>query len=854
MPDTKISAMPAATSLTGSELVPIVQGGVNKSAATNLFGSLTAWGSITGTLSSQTDLQTALNAKAALAGSLSQPFNASQLNVGANATSRGILDVLSGISLYAPTGLTLTFGTTGANGDYYAQGTLFGGRAYSYKYIGGTQYFSKDFAEVFATDPNNSTQMTVNFAWVNSINADGIRLFFSDPQYVGGDFISNFEYLDIGLSGITTGTSIAFGDSNSWENLMNGGSNWTPTELVPDFYINSSGQVVSQGFPLLMGDGTENPTFNTVTATTVNTTYLNFNLTNVPGVYGGLYSVNGGGANSFNIHGGTDVNLSIQDGNMVYGGIGSGVAFSSINDAGTANLPMQFRASEFNLSGWGGSGKVWSNNATQDDGSGNMIANAFKTNGGTGTMFVKGDGTLDGVARAPVASPVFSGTVVTPALNISGQTASTIALFDASKNVVSAATATYPSPTELSYVKGVTSSIQTQLGTKLSTTAVGTSTQFVYNNSGAYATSALLRQTSTTALSIGPTSGVFTLSIGAPLANTTVTGTTFTSNAGTTSLGQTAGLATVLSINSSGATLQDGCNLYISGATSGSMIATSSAAKMAFWGATPVVQQSGNILNALKTTGLVATPTLGGIELDYISGMLLGYSSTTAITVSAGNYYDNHTSTILSYSGGTISPTLAASKFYCVYCYNNSGTATIDVQQEDPPSTAYYGTARQRATGNQGRYLGSFLTNASSQIINFRSNDAGKNLVELTYIIDVTSAPFRILSGGTASSFTQVSAASCIPRYVATDALVIEYVTFTTTGGGGVNANIGIDGTGITGGIDAYISVTGMYPRTTQWTPIEQSTPSIYYRVASDGIGGSGPAMYIDVCQYKFNR
>ena len=197
---------------------------------------------------------------------------------------------------------------------------------------------------------------------------------------------------------------------------------------------------------------------------------------------------------------------------------------------------------------------------------------------------------------------------------------------------------------------------------------------------------------------------------------------------------------------------------------------------------------------------------------------------------------------------------MAASKFYCVYCYNNSGTATIDVQQEDPPSTAYYGTARQRATGNQGRYLGSFLTNASSQIINFRSNDAGKNLVELTYIIDVTSAPFRILSGGTASSFTQVSAASCIPRYVATDALVIEYVTFTTTGGGGVNANIGIDGTGITGGIDAYISVTGMYPRTTQWTPIEQSTPSIYYRVASDGIGGSGPAMYIDVCQYKFNR
>lgn len=47
-----------------------------------------------------------------------------------------------------------------------------------------------------------------------------------------------------------------------------------------------------------------------------------------------------------------------------------------------------------------------------------------------------------------------------------GQTASTIASFDASKNLVSLSTSTYPSLTELSYVKGVTSSIQTQLNAK----------------------------------------------------------------------------------------------------------------------------------------------------------------------------------------------------------------------------------------------------------------------------------------------------------------------------------------------------------------------------------------------------
>ncbi len=54
-------------------------------------------------------------------------------------------------------------------------------------------------------------------------------------------------------------------------------------------------------------------------------------------------------------------------------------------------------------------------------------------------------------------------------LQINNQTASTIAGFDASKNVSSLSTATYPSLTELSYVKGVTSAIQTQINAKQNT-------------------------------------------------------------------------------------------------------------------------------------------------------------------------------------------------------------------------------------------------------------------------------------------------------------------------------------------------------------------------------------------------
>ena len=57
--------------------------------------------------------------------------------------------------------------------------------------------------------------------------------------------------------------------------------------------------------------------------------------------------------------------------------------------------------------------------------------------------------------------------IVGTSLQLTGLTASQILGTDASKNLVSLAVATYPSLTELSYVKGVTSAIQTQLNARL---------------------------------------------------------------------------------------------------------------------------------------------------------------------------------------------------------------------------------------------------------------------------------------------------------------------------------------------------------------------------------------------------
>jgi hypothetical protein len=68
------------------------------------------------------------------------------------------------------------------------------------------------------------------------------------------------------------------------------------------------------------------------------------------------------------------------------------------------------------------------------------------------------------------------GAITPSAVQISGLTASEIVLTDASKNLVSAAVATYPSLTELTYLKGVTSAIQTQFSGKVTGPASATDT------------------------------------------------------------------------------------------------------------------------------------------------------------------------------------------------------------------------------------------------------------------------------------------------------------------------------------------------------------------------------------------
>jgi hypothetical protein len=94
--------------------------------------------------------------------------------------------------------------------------------------------------------------------------------------------------------------------------------------------------------------------------------------------------------------------------------------------------------------------------------------------GGTGsaTENLVGSSTNIDKVIVPKGSGKFK---VTGNANISGLTASQIMATNASKDLVTLDTTTYPSLTELSYVKGVTSSIQTQLNAKGAGTVTSTS-------------------------------------------------------------------------------------------------------------------------------------------------------------------------------------------------------------------------------------------------------------------------------------------------------------------------------------------------------------------------------------------
>lgn len=135
---------------------------------------------------------------------------------------------------------------------------------------------------------------------------------------------------------------------------------------------------------------------------------------------------------------------------------GSNITLTENNDGGNETLEIGATVDT--------SGLVPYTGATGDVNLGvrSLIAHALKADATDGLLIESSNGTDVGLlGPANTANVTWYGSH-----NYDTATASTIAAFGASKTLQSLSTATYPSLTELSYVKGVTSAIQTQLNGK----------------------------------------------------------------------------------------------------------------------------------------------------------------------------------------------------------------------------------------------------------------------------------------------------------------------------------------------------------------------------------------------------
>lgn len=138
-----------------------------------------------------------------------------------------------------------------------------------------------------------------------------------------------------------------------------------------------------------------------------------------------------------------------------------------------------------------------------------------------------------------------------------------------------------------------------------------------------------------------------------------------------------------------------------------------------------------------------------GVE-GFIQGCKLEYLTTTSIRVTPGMAYIQSSGKILKLAANDdTSPSLSASTWYHVYLYDNSGTTDTEVSTT-APAASWIGTAKSKSGDTSRRYLGSFRTNSSSEILNFIFTGSGSEFLVLWR--NVVSNTMRAVSAGTATT------------------------------------------------------------------------------------------------------
>ena len=155
---------------------------------------------------------------------------------------------------------------------------------------------------------------------------------------------------------------------------------------------------------------------------------------------------------------------------------------------------------------------------------------------------------------------------------------------------------------------------------------------------------------------------------------------------------------------------------------------------------------------------------ISDIAKGTISGLKLQRVSATALTVGTGYAgLSDGSMIVVSTAIAKTSLSLSANTWYHVYLYDNGGTPDIEIVTT-APATAYFGTARAKTGDTSRRYIGSARAGASANILYFTMIGSGGQ-VDIVYGEDFFTV-LRVLSGGSATTETDVSLAGLVPPTV----------------------------------------------------------------------------------------
>lgn len=256
----------------------------------------------------------------------------------------------------------------------------------------------------------------------------------------------------------------------------------------------------------------------------------------------------------------------------------------------------------------------------------------------------------------------------------------------------------------------------------------------------------------------------------------------------------------------------------------------------------------------------IAAGGSGSVDPTFLRGLRLVWVAADSIDIEPGGAYIESAGVVLDVPS-KISLTglsFSAATWYHLYLYDNSGTPAVEVSTT-APAAPYYATSRSKTGDATRRYIGSLLSNSAGTpgLWRFISNVAGGEL-EVTWVTTANTSPWRVLSGGSATTATNVSVASMIPGAGLTTRLAVNLIMGINTGG------LMTAGVGETLVADPYATLSGeVYAKfgntlstlqyfylPASWVKIRGS--SIQYAISNDI--GSGHSLYLDLRGYSVAR